>query len=98
MAGVPIQFIGFLANVDDSIKGLKMGDGFAVERGSKNDISPFLKKIEEYRNGTAVGVGFGRRVDYTLRHEEDHVALSAVQESCLGPQDRYPVFGLPWPI
>jgi len=57
----------------------------------------FLNEITGL-NGTAVGLGLGGRIDFTLGHEEDHVALSAVQESCLGPQDWYPVFGLPWPI
>jgi hypothetical protein len=43
----PIHFLGFLVNVDDSIKGLKMGGGFAVELKSKHDVLPFLRKIEK---------------------------------------------------
>jgi hypothetical protein len=48
MAKIPIHFIGFLVNVDNSIKGLRMGDGFAVERKSKNDVLPFLREIDRY--------------------------------------------------
>ena len=48
MGKVPIHFIGFLANADHSLAGIKMGDGFAVERRSTDDVAPFLKKIDKY--------------------------------------------------
>lgn len=48
MATVPIHFMGLLANVDDSMRELKMGDGFVVECKSQNEILPFLKQIEKY--------------------------------------------------
>lgn len=48
MATVPIHFIGFLANVDHSVTGLRMGEGFAIERKSSNDVAPFLREINRY--------------------------------------------------
>jgi len=65
MAKVPIHFIGFLANVDDSIKGLEMGDGFAVERKSKDDVMPVLRKIEKY-SGRRAGFDVSSRSYYCV--------------------------------
>jgi hypothetical protein len=48
MAKVPIHFIGFLANVDHSVTGLRMGEWFAIEQKSKNDVAPFLREIDKY--------------------------------------------------
>ncbi len=56
MAKVPIHFIGFLANVDHSITGLKMGGGFAIEHKARGDIAPFLRKIDKYY-GPQTGFG-----------------------------------------
>jgi hypothetical protein len=41
-----VHFIGFLANVDDAITGLQIGDGFTVESRSASDVAPFLEKID----------------------------------------------------
>lgn len=48
MSKVPIHFIGFLANADHSIGGLRMGEGFAIEHKSKDDVAPFLREIDKY--------------------------------------------------
>ena len=48
MGKVPIHFIGFLANADRSLAGIRMGDGFVVQRRSIDDVAPFLKKIDKY--------------------------------------------------
>ncbi|MBP7050778.1 MAG: hypothetical protein KBE65_07175 [Phycisphaerae bacterium] len=48
MARVPVHFIGFLANVDDSITKLELGDGFVTERRSSSDVMPFLRCIDSF--------------------------------------------------
>ena len=40
-----IHFIGFLANVDDSILKLDLGQSFAIEKKSQTDVSPFRHYI-----------------------------------------------------
>jgi hypothetical protein len=47
MAKVPIHFMGFLANVDHSVTGIRMANGFVVEHKSNDDVSPFLRKIDK---------------------------------------------------
>ncbi|MBL7153578.1 MAG: hypothetical protein ISS79_07655 [Phycisphaerae bacterium] len=46
MSKVPMHFIGFLSNVDDSISAFDLGEGTSIEKWSQNDTLPFLKKIE----------------------------------------------------
>lgn len=46
MKETKVHFIGFLANVDDTILGLKLGDDFVVEKLSQKEVVPFLKRIE----------------------------------------------------
>jgi hypothetical protein len=46
VAKVPIHFLGFLANVDDSITELQLRDGFVIEKGSPSDVVPFLQVID----------------------------------------------------
>lgn len=41
-----IHFIGFLANVDDSILKLKLKDDFEVKKLTQQEVRPFLRKIE----------------------------------------------------
>lgn len=41
-----IHFIGFLANVDDSILKLKSKNAFEVKKLTQEEVRPFLKKIE----------------------------------------------------
>jgi hypothetical protein len=41
-----IHFIGFLANVDDSILKLNLGHPFAIEKKSQQDVIPFLRHID----------------------------------------------------
>jgi hypothetical protein len=41
-----IHFIGFLANVDDSILKLNLKDGFEFKKLPQKEVEPFLKKIE----------------------------------------------------
>jgi hypothetical protein len=48
MAKKNIHYIGFLANASNSIKGLKIGEGFAIEPIQNSDITPFLRKIEKH--------------------------------------------------
>lgn len=43
-----IHFLGFLANVDDSILKLDFGDGFEVKRVSQQEIQSFMKTIDFY--------------------------------------------------
>lgn len=43
-----VHFIGFLANVDDSITGLQIGDGFTVEGKTESEAMPFLRNIDFY--------------------------------------------------
>lgn len=43
-----IHFIGFLANVDDSILGLNLGQPFVIEKKSQGDTSSFLRHIRQY--------------------------------------------------
>lgn len=40
-----IHFLGFLANVDDSILKLNIGEGFRTEKMSQEKIKPFLDKV-----------------------------------------------------
>ena len=40
-----IHFLGFLANVDDSILKLNFGEGFRTEKMSQEKVKPFLQKI-----------------------------------------------------
>lgn len=46
MAKVPIHFIGFLLNVDDSITRLDLGECISIEKRSQQDVATFLRKIE----------------------------------------------------
>jgi len=48
VAKVPVHFIGFLANVDDSITKLQLGDGFVIESSSAPDVIAFLKCIGSF--------------------------------------------------
>ncbi len=48
VAKVPIHFLGFLANVNDSITGLRMGNEFAIERKSNSELAPFLRQIDKH--------------------------------------------------
>lgn len=57
MSEVPVHFLGFLANVDHSLAGMKMGDGFVVEWRSNNDLVPFPRRIDKYY-GSPNGFGF----------------------------------------
>jgi hypothetical protein len=41
-----INFIGFLANVNDTILKLDLGDSFVVEKLSQEEVRPFLDRIE----------------------------------------------------
>ena len=41
-----IHFIGFLANVDDSIAKLKLGQPFSIGKKSQQDVIPFLRHID----------------------------------------------------
>lgn len=41
-----VHFLGFLANVDDSILKLDFGDDFDVKKMSQQEIQPFIKKID----------------------------------------------------
>jgi len=43
-----IHFIGFLANVDDSILKLKLKNGFEIKKLSQQEVMPFLRKIDFY--------------------------------------------------
>jgi len=43
-----LYFIGFLANVDDSILKLRIVDGFSIDKKQQNEIMPFLKKLDFY--------------------------------------------------
>ncbi len=56
MAKVPIHFIGFLANAGHSIEGLRMGERYAIEGRSNDDIAPFLRMIDRHC-GFETGVG-----------------------------------------
>lgn len=47
MAKVPIHFIGFLANVDDSITALQLNDGFRIERKAQAEVMAFLDSVEK---------------------------------------------------
>jgi hypothetical protein len=46
MPKVPVHFIGFLVNVDDSILNLDFGDGFRSVKKSQQDLAKFLSKIQ----------------------------------------------------
>jgi len=48
VAKVPIHFIGFVANVDDSITRLRLHDGFMIQEKRKpyNEVSPFFDRIK----------------------------------------------------
>lgn len=48
MQNVSVHFIGFLVNVDDSILGLELGDGFQIVKQSQQEISKFLSRIKFY--------------------------------------------------
>jgi hypothetical protein len=50
-----IHFIGFLANVDDTILELKLGNDFVVEKLSQKEVMPFLKRIEFHYGVNAIG-------------------------------------------
>ena len=41
-----IHFIGFLANVDDSITKLNLGKGFVIEKHAQQEVMPFLRIID----------------------------------------------------
>ena len=41
-----IHFIGFLANVDESVMKLNLKDGFEFKKLPQKEVEPFLKKIE----------------------------------------------------
>ncbi len=41
-----IHFIGFLANVDDSISKVNLGSGFTIEKRSQQEVMPFLRQID----------------------------------------------------
>jgi len=57
MAKTPIHFIGFLANTDPSVKGLRMGERYTVEYRSNDYITPFLRMLDShYGFETAMGV------------------------------------------
>jgi hypothetical protein len=43
-----IHFLGFLANVDDSIVKLNFGEGFRTEKMLQRETGPFLQKIDFY--------------------------------------------------
>lgn len=43
-----IHFIGFLANVDDSILKLNLGHSFTIEKKTQKEIMPFLCYIEKH--------------------------------------------------
>ena len=45
MAKVPIHFIGFLVNVDDSITRLRLTDGCVVEKKPYGEILPFAERV-----------------------------------------------------
>lgn len=57
MADVPVHFVGFLANVDHSLVGMSMGNGFMLEHRSKKDVAPFLRQIDKHY-GLQTGFGF----------------------------------------
>lgn len=51
-----IHYIGFLANVNHSIEGLRMGDRFTIEDKANEDVAPFLRKVDKYY-GLQTGIG-----------------------------------------
>ncbi len=57
MAKVPIHFIGFPANADHSLAGLRMGEGFVIEHNTTDDVAPFLRRIDKHY-GLPKGFGF----------------------------------------
>ncbi|HHT9112520.1 MAG: hypothetical protein HZA47_11955 [Planctomycetes bacterium] len=58
MPKIAVHFIGFLVNVDDSVLGLKLGDGFDIVKQSQQQIMKILSRIEFHYgvNGTMKGV------------------------------------------
>jgi len=46
MPKTKIHFIGFLANVDDSITKLNLGKGFVIEKRTQQEVMPFLRIID----------------------------------------------------
>lgn len=54
MSETRINFIGFLANVDDTILKLDLGDSFVVEKLSQEEVGPFLKQIEFHYGTNAI--------------------------------------------
>ncbi|MFC1636560.1 hypothetical protein ACFL5Z_17145 [Planctomycetota bacterium] len=46
MPKVPVHFIGFLVNVDDTILNLDLGDGFSIVKYSQQEVRKFLTIIE----------------------------------------------------
>ena len=54
MSKIAVHFIGFLVNVDDSVLGLKLGDGFDIIKQSQQQIMKIISRIEFHYgvNGT----------------------------------------------
>lgn len=62
MSKAKIHFIGFLANVDDTILKLNLGDSFVVEKLSQEEVRPFLKQIEFHYGVNGISGIFCERV------------------------------------
>ena len=59
-----IHFIGFLANVDDSILQLSLGHPFTIEKKSQDEVVPFTRDIRQH---------YGTNSEYGILAVEDQV-------------------------
>jgi len=71
-----IHFIGFLANVDDSILKLNLEQLFTIERKSQQDIIPFLRHIDMHW-------GVEERLDFSAVEKQGDVLMRGQSFYCI---------------